>query len=137
MRVVNSRPPNFDELNKKFHIAGKPIIFAWGDTIYNPLNISIPEHLMIHEQMHGWRQEEMGVESWWEEYIVNDAFRKQEEIMAHQVEYRHLMKGNRSQRRTALKRTARKLSAPLYGGIIELSEAREYLIQAGTLKHDA
>ena len=61
MRVVFGRPPMFDEINAKFHIAGKPVIFSWGDLIYNPARVTTPPHLMVHEAMHGERQENRGV----------------------------------------------------------------------------
>ena len=122
----------FDEINAKFRIAGKPVLFCWGDVIYNPMRVRIPPHLMVHEEMHGWRQGQWGIEQWWRDYIDSEAFRLEEEILAHQVEYRSLLRGakNRQARRGCLKQTAKRLAAPLYGRMIGLAKARELLLAA-------
>ena len=132
MRVIHERPPMFDEINDRFHIAGKPVIFSWGDVIYNPMGIKIPPCLMLHEAMHGERQIKLGVERWWEAYISSDHFRLQEEILAHQVEYRSLLRGsnNRRDRRGALKVVAKRLAAPLYGRMISVTGAKKVLYEA-------
>lgn len=136
MRVISERPPMFDEIDARFRIAGKPIIFAWGDVIYNPAGIAIPPHLMAHEEFHGWRQTQWtSIEQWWKDYIDNDAFRLEEEILAHQVEYRTLLRvsSNRRARRGYLKQTAKRLAAPLYGRMITLAKARKVLLEAAAI----
>ena len=35
MRIVNDYPPMFDEIDARFHVRGKPFLFAWGSVIYN------------------------------------------------------------------------------------------------------
>ena len=126
MRVEYSRPPMFEVIDAKFHIANKPVLFAWGDTIYNPMKVDIPAHLMAHEVCHGMSQLKQGtVEEWWQHYIDNAAFRLAEEILAHKVEYRTLfqLSVNRHERRTALKITAQRLASPLYGKLISTKRA--------------
>lgn len=132
MRIVFERPPMFDEIDARFRVAGKPVIFSWGGLIYNPMRITIPPHLIAHEEMHGWRQDQRGIERWWRRYIDNDGFRLEEEILAHQVEYRALLRGNgnRRARRGYLKQVAKRLSGPLYGGMITSAKARKLLIEA-------
>ncbi len=132
MRIVFERPPNFEEIDAKFRIAGKPIIFAYGDVIYNPMRVTIPPHLIVHEGMHGYRQKEFGVENWWRSYIDSDWFRREEEILAHQAEYRALVRGsrNRADRRACLKQTAKRLASPLYGRMIGFARARAVLVEA-------
>lgn len=122
----------FDKIDAKFRVAGKPVIFSWGDLIYNPMRITIPAHLMVHEAMHGERQVQWGIEQWWRDYIDSATFRLEEEILAHQVEYRTLLResGNRRARRGHLKQVAKRLSAPLYGGIISSARARKLLLEA-------
>ncbi len=56
MRVVHDYPPLMDEIDAKFHVRGKPVIYAWGTTIYNPSNIDVPPQLIAHEAVHGQRQ---------------------------------------------------------------------------------
>ncbi len=132
MREVFERPPMFDEINAKFRIAGKPIIFSWGDLIYNPMRVYLPPHLVVHEEMHGWRQKEWGVEQWWRDYIDSERFRLEEEILAHQAEYRSLLRGagNRRDRRGCLRQTAKRLAAPLYGKMISQARAQKLLLEA-------
>ena len=123
----------FDEINAKFHVAGKPVIFSWGDVIYNPGRIIIPPHLLVHEAMHRERQIKWGVDQWWKDYIDSAAFRLEEEILAHQVEYRALLRAsgnNRRARRGYLKQVAKRLAGPLYGGMITSAKARKVLLEA-------
>lgn len=136
MKVRVEHPPMFDAINAEFRVVGKPILFAWGDTLYNPAGIVISQPLLEHEAFHGWRQLDMGVENWWEMYLVNPAFRLEEEILAHAVEYRSVLaaKGNnRKARRGALIQIAKKLSAPLYGRLITEKAARRVLSEAAAI----
>ena len=131
-RVVFDRPPMFAEIDAKFHVAGKPVIFSWGDLIYNPERITIPPHLLVHEAMHGWRQRKWGIEQWWRDYIDSPASRLEEEILAHRAEYAALLRvnSNRHARRGHLKQVAKRLAAPLYGGMISAVKARKVLREA-------
>lgn len=130
MKVVCARPPRFEELDAVFHIAGKPIIFAFGDTIYNPCGVSITPELQAHEGVHGQRQLEIyGLDYWWDCYIANPQFRLAEEIPAHQAEYRTFCERNRlrNARRIYLRDLAQRLSSPLYGRLIKTEEARRVI----------
>lgn len=135
------RPPLFAEIDAKFHIADKPILFAWGDTIYNPCGVPINPELHAHEAVHGARQldylartdpgpwQGQTIEAWWREYIDNTNFRLAEEILAHRAEYQHYVMHNpngrvRNNRRMVLDHIARKLSSPLYGRLCGYHYAR-------------
>ncbi len=133
--IVFGLPPMFAEINARFHVRGKPVIFSWGDMIYNPTRITIPPQLMVHEAMHGERQEQHGVEDWWRDYIDSPAFRLEEEILAHQVEYRYLMResANRRARRSGLKQVAKRLAGPLYGGMISPAKAQKLLLDVAVI----
>ncbi len=122
----------FKEINARFHVHGRQVIFSWGDTIYNPSRIRIPQHLMVHEAMHAERQIRWGIEQWWRDYIDSAAFRLEEEILAHQVEYRALLRAsnNRQARRGYLKQVAKRLAGPLYGGMISAAKAKKVLLEA-------
>lgn len=132
MQVVYKKPPNYDALiSAGFRIGGKKVLFAWGDKIYNPGCLKIPPHLIVHEEMHSWRQGDEP-EAWWGSYINDDEFRLEEEILAHQVELRELMRGNtnRKTRRGALHQVAQRLASPLYGSVISERRARLILKRA-------
>ena len=132
MRVVYERPPNFAEINDKFDIAGKSVIFAWADVIFNPMRVDISPALMVHEEMHASRQRRHGPEMWWRSYIDSDRFRLEEEILAHQVEYRERLRGavNRSERRHILSTLAKRMAMPMYGKMITRAAAKKVLIEA-------
>lgn len=134
MRVVRDRPPLFDEIDAKFQVRGKPILFAWGDRIFVPSgSLDVAPHLMAHERVHGERQglAEPGIMLWWRSYLDDIAFRLHEELLAHRAEYHHLMRhaGGRQQRRRHLSITAARLAAPLYGRMISLADAKKALAE--------
>lgn len=132
MRLVHDVPPMFDEIDAAFHVKGKPVIFAWGDKIYAPMQQGeLPKALVLHEEVHGARQTAYvgGVEAWWRRYIAEPQFRLDEEIPAHRAELAHLLtkaKGP-AMRAHALSRTAARLAAPLYGNLISIAEAKKVL----------
>lgn len=118
----------FDEIDAVFNIAGKPIIFAWGDILFNPMNIRVTPALMAHETIHGKRQG-MFINKWWACYLDDPKFRLHEEILAHKKEYQTLLETsrNRHERRLLLKQTAKRLANPLYGRLITVVKACEVL----------
>lgn len=131
MRIVKEKPPIFEQIDAAFGIAGKPVIFAFGDTIYNPMGIAITRELYAHECVHGHRQGS-DVAGWWAHYIVEPEFRLAEEIPAHQAEYREFCEHNphgrlRNGRRLYLNAIAKKLASPLYGGLISYEKARSLI----------
>lgn len=126
MRIVRDIPPNYAEIIKVFPVAGKPILYAYGDTIFNPYDGHVTAALQAHEEVHGQRQG--GDPSlWWAQYLNSRIFRFVEELEAHTEEYRVLMSGNRRQRRNALNLITTKLASPIYGSMVSKSEARRLL----------
>lgn len=127
MRIVIDHPPIFDEIDAAFHVRGQPVIFAWGDTIFNPQNIDVPPCLLAHEAVHG-EQQGGDIAGWWRKYIDDQHFRLTQEVPAHQAEFRAIWKhGNRHERRSAIKITAQRLASPLYGRMLTLDRARRVL----------
>ncbi len=124
MRVIAAHPPNFDELDRVFDIGNKPVIFAWGFTIFNPNGGEVSAALHAHEAVHG-HQQGRDILGWWRRYIDEPAFRLEQEIPAHRAEYLVLSHGvSRQVRRNSLRIVAKKLSSPLYGGLITPREAK-------------
>jgi hypothetical protein len=116
MEIRFERPPMWAEIDARFHVAGKPVIFAWGNIIYNPESIIVTPDLLAHEMVHGGRQGET-VQEWWLRYIADEAFRYEEELLAHRVEFEFLAAGEKDRNRLSklLHRTAARLGSPLYG----------------------
>ncbi len=99
-------------------------LFAFGGTIYNPGNITVPPELMAHELVHGARQKD-DIRGWWRRYIDDPVFRLKEEVQAHKAEFARAALGvkDRNRRARILSVTAARLSAPLYGGVISYQDA--------------
>lgn len=136
MIIKHEYPPLIDEIDAAFHVRGKPIVFSWGDTIYNPAGGQIAPQIIAHEQVHGERQvaypNALGyagglssIVAWWSRYIADPAFRLEEEIPAHIREYEVYSRGtSRHDRRFYLTHVAHKLSSPLYGSLISYFDAK-------------
>jgi hypothetical protein len=123
--IKAERPPNFDQIVEAFPDAVNPgVIFAYGDTIYNPSGGDLPAPIIAHEAVHCYRQGEMGyvpgrmnTAIWWNKYIADPTFRYEEELAAHVAEYVEQVASclaDRNQQAVLLMRTARRLIAPLY-----------------------
>lgn len=120
MRIVAMPPPNLFEIIRVFPAATKKgVLFAYGDTIYNPDDVDIPLQLLAHESVHGaqqrtWRHPK----DWWEGYLSDKAFRFEQELEAHRVElesYCADVAGGRTSRRRYTAAVAERLSGELYG----------------------
>lgn len=108
-------PPNFDRILAAFPSAGKKgVLFAYGDSIYNPSDIFISHWLLAHEHKHCVRQQDP--EAWWEKYIIDDGFRYNEELVAHVEEYLAQARtmSDSNARARLITSTAVRLVAPLY-----------------------
>jgi hypothetical protein len=114
----------FEEIDAAFAVAGKPVIFTFGDTIFNPEGIEIGKSLVVHEGVHAERQGDVPGD-WWRRYIAEPEFRLAEEIPAHRAEWAAIKSVHRDPNRQIrhLVAIAGRLSGPLYGGLISFQEA--------------
>lgn len=143
MEVVTALPPNFDDIDKVFHIREeKGILFCYGGKIYNPSGEHVQPQILEHEKIHSERQlcnywkakdgrewTDWSPFFWWQRYLEEPDFRLSEELFAHRREYEvfcKLMK-NREQRRAYLAAIADRLSGPLYNNMIKPEEARKLI----------
>ena len=137
MKVVNAKPPMFEEIAAAFPLAHSPgVIFCWGDTIYAPGGGEIGPELHAHEQVHCERQG-ADVAGWWARYIADERFRLLEEFPAHVAELATRLRlergrwvSDRAMRRVIGSQVARKLAAPLYGEMLTVDDARDLLLKA-------
>jgi hypothetical protein len=123
MKIIKAFPPNWNELAKHFPIKGKRgIVYAYGDTLYNPSGIIIPPWIIKHEYVHMERQQDEGMNpvNWWDEYIQYLDFRLKEEILAHQAEWQAYSGPYRDH---YLGSMAERLSGPLYDYMIDYNSA--------------
>lgn len=134
MRIERSRPPNWDAVIVAFpHVLRTHgVLFAWGDTIFNPDGVQVSAITHAHEEEHSVRQAKLGsVEVWWDHYIKDPAFRFGEELPAHQVEYAKAYQDarHRNERRFYLNQIAGRLAGPLYGRLVNIDTAKGLLKQ--------
>jgi len=131
--VVIAKPPVYDQCVRVFgaeNIEGKPIIWSWGDRIYNPLGIDIPRELFAHEAVHGERQgrDHGSIQQWWLEYLADAAFRYEEERLAHRAEWHaHVKYGAGNNLTPIFNGIAARLASPLYGKLISVDDAKSAL----------
>lgn len=131
-------PPLIDKLEEVFGpLKGKPILYAWGDIVYNPSGYAVSQPLRIHEAIHGIRQWDFPVdmsaghdpdahiEAWWVKYMADPEFRLHEEVLAHQAEYKAFteLHRDRNARDAYLRKVAQKLASPLYGRLVPYNVA--------------
>ncbi|MFL6827739.1 MAG: hypothetical protein ACJ8E2_14875 [Bradyrhizobium sp.] len=126
MKIVNDWPPNFELIRKRFPI-GRHTIFTYGDSIYNPRNTELDEHIVRHEAVHGQQQADYagGPAAWWDRYIADPAFRLEQELEAYRVQWEFIKTEvtDRNRRFQILNLLAGELSSPLYGSLISRAEA--------------
>jgi hypothetical protein len=137
MRIIDGRPPMFEEILAAFPDAARPgVIFCWGEKIFAPGQRTLPAELVAHERVHC-EQQWRGIEAWWRTYIADPEFRLREELPAHVAEFKSLCEQHRAKwvsernmRRTFAAAIARKLAAPLYGNLISIESAKTALLDA-------
>ena len=132
--VIVGKPPVYDRCVAAFGadvIIGKPILWSWGDKIYNPEDIDIPKELLAHEAVHGSRQssDPARILQWWDHYLMNERFRFEEERLAHRAEWMYCARrypGRRSL--LALDAISTRLSSSLYGAMTDAAAARNEIL---------
>lgn len=127
MRVSSEFPPNIEDVRAAFDLSGREM-FAWGNTIFNPSRAAIPAWLLKHEEVHE-RQQGDDVEGWWARYLVDADFRFEQELEAHQVEYKCfcLCNKDRNARVSYLYQISLRLCSPMYGKLSSLQAAMKLI----------
>lgn len=121
----------FAEIDAAFNVAGKPVLFCWGDTVYNPENAAMSYELGAHEAVHSERQGDTDetIRAWWRNYIDDPKFRFDEELPAHRAEWRAFCERHRGveARRRFLLAISLRLAGPLYGKLVSRVEAKRLI----------
>lgn len=118
MKIVGYHPPNFAAIAAVFPCARtqRGVLFAYGDTVYNPDNVMVDQYLQAHEQVHLDQQAGLPAE-WWKLYLECIPFRLNQEVEAHRAEWKAFREDparNRNERRVYLRTISERLSSPLY-----------------------
>lgn len=123
MKQVKDYPPNIEKIRAAFDIQPNTV-FTYGDTLYNPMGGFIDEPLEVHEHTHTIQQESMGVEQWWEQYLIDPKFRSEQELEAYQNQYKKASTMyNRGQLFFYGRILATDLSSAMYGKCISFTDA--------------
>lgn len=121
MNIVNEKPPIWDECNKAFKLV-HGTVFTYGNTLYNPDGIEIPQDLLVHEQKHAQQQQwnETVAKLWWLKYLEDPQFRLEQEVAAYAAQYRYICSvvSDRNARDKNLRILAGMLASPIYGNLI-------------------
>lgn len=125
MNVSFEKPPIYDEAVKLFKLTPEQgTIFTYGDTVYNPWKIEIPDHLQVHEEVH-MVQQGKDPARWWKKYFADTDFRLSQELEAYRKQYKFACKHikDRNAQSRFLWDLAEMLASPMYGNLISFQEA--------------
>ena|SRR3990167_10379755 len=126
MKIEKGLPPNIEEIKKVFNV-DEGVVYTYGDTIYNPTEFDVPNHLMAHEMEH-MRQQGDDPKAWWDRYLVDKVFRQEQEMEAYGMQYAYIQ-------RTFPVRAAKQLlfyitrdfAGPIYGNLMSYHEAESLI----------
>lgn len=122
MQIVNTPPPNYEEIRKHFPEAdyNKGVLFTYGDTCYCK---SITPDLVVHEETHV-KQQGDNPKEWWARYFVDVDFRLAQELEAYQNQWKWIENNikDRNAKFKTLHNIASTLSGKLYGNFIPYYE---------------
>ena len=120
------KPPVWEECNKLFKLSGREV-WTFGDVVFNPAKLDIPDHLWAHESVHGEQQKHDATVAklWWMRYIDDQKFRVDQEVEAYQAQYRFICTKlkDRNARYRNLHILATDLCGPMYGRAISYTDA--------------
>lgn len=121
-------PPNYEEIKTRFDIEGKPVVFTYGDILYNPHEGGIPPHLIIHEKTHT-KQQGNNPKEWWDRYLIDDKFRFDQEVEAYRNQYKFFKETTKDRNAVAkfLFKIASDLSGEIYGNLCTHTEAQQLI----------
>ena len=139
MKQVLDTPPNYIAI---FSVFGKSEIekhkpvFCYGDTIFNPFEVTITEDVELHEMVHSKQQGALpGI--WWYNYLNDASFRVVQEIEAYGSQYQFVKKlievegGSRKLIDWKKEKMAEALSSALYGNILTYQQAESRIRNYG------
>lgn len=154
MTVVAERPPEWIMAGclDKFRVNVERTFWTYGDVIYNPGGIEIPDHIVAHEEQHMRQQAEyrmdedldmanmgalgtaeepfQGKDAWWKQYLVDPRFRLEQEAEAYGAQYRFFCERqkDRNRRYRFLHELGAQLSGPLYQLPVSPAQARAMIL---------
>lgn len=138
MKIIYDFPPNYAAIAKAFKIEGdSSVVFTYGETLYVPggTKVSLDKPLMKHEETHVRQQRAMGVEAWWERFLIDPEFRFEQELEAYREQYRSMAALPLGMRVAYLTHISKALAGEIYGNLMTWPEALEAITQGITFRH--
>lgn len=136
MKIKNEYPPVYEKICKRFGIRPVNTFYTYGDTIYNPDNLLVPDYIVVHEEVHMRQQNFTDAESWWNRYLDDVDFRIDQEAKAYAMQYDFMCKviKDREQRLKIRNDLGKIMSGPIYNNVISQSEATALIKKLSSVK---
>ena|SRR3990167_674920 len=137
MKLSEQKPPNYTQILEHFDVKDKPVVFTFGDCIWNvPKDYKMPEHLLKHEFIHS-KQQGDNPQEWWDKYIADPDFRLEQELEAYAVQYKFVKENfKRSHSDQFLDNIAHDLASEVYGSMIGFNEGQTKIKRLAKLIHE-
>lgn len=124
MQIKIEKPPIYDAILQHGMRPHHGVVYTYGDTLYNPSNAEIAQHIIEHEEVHSKQQGE-DPDTWWGRYLVDQYFRINQEAEAYGHQYKFICgyQKDRNKRVRILHDLSNHLSGPIYGDVIGYNAA--------------
>ena len=123
MKIINTPPPNYEEIKKHFPNAdfNKDTVFTYGKNCY--CRSSLTPDLIVHEETH--TKQQINPKEWWNKYCVDVVFRLSQEAEAYHNQWKWIDRNikDRNRKFQMLYRIAKDLSGGLYNNLISFDKA--------------
>jgi hypothetical protein len=127
VEIRNEKPPAWimDGCMSSFRVSVDHTVWTYGNVIFNPGGQQLPDHIIVHEATHMRQQAEIGKDEWWKRFLIDPAFRVEQEAQAYSVQYGFFcgQVHDRNKRALFLRQLASHLSGPLYQTSLSHAEA--------------
>lgn len=133
--IYGEYPPNYKDIAAAFDIEDRDgIVFTYGNKLYIPSGRKPDAQLLRHEETHAREQLEIGIEEWWDRYLVDTGFRFMQELKAYREQYRAMATLPFERRLSYLDHIATDLAGPIYGNLLTKEEAISEITRGIILK---
>ena len=131
LEIKYKNPPNIGQIKSVLPI-GRNNIFCYGNVLYVPSKVEVPQDIMCHEEVHARQQSVYSAPSfWWDKYLGDKEFRLSQELEAYArqlefVKYNYTARGVKE----CLDELANNLST-LYNLDIDFNKAKTMIRKFG------
>ena len=91
MKIVKGNPPNIDVIRLAGMVVDDNSVFCYNDIIFVPSGKELSPDIEYHERIHS-EQQDGKAEQWWNRYLLDLEFRKEQEVEAFAEQYKFVKK---------------------------------------------